>query len=311
MKDGLESGLALPEKCQGRLRGHRTEHWRWPAMPGGQEAPMTVLLHGWMDGAASFLPLVTAWRAQGHLGEIRALNWRGFGGSWHPDDPQVQSYWYPDYLGDLDAFLGQVAKAPVTLVGHSLGGNVASAYAALRPQRVSALVNVEGFGLPDSEPAHAPDRLVQWLDSLQADEAQVAWHAGREQALQRWGRWHPRVSLDRLRPLLPHFVVEDARGVALAADPAHKRVSPVLYRKAENLALWRRIECPVLWIQGQDTDVQAFWRGKMDQAEVDARLAVVRRLERACVAGAAHMVQLEQPGELASRLGAWLSQGPA
>ena len=45
------------------------------------------------------------------------------------------------------------------------------------------------------------------------------------------------------------------------------------------------------------------WRGKMDQAEVDARLAVVRRLGDACVAGAAHMVQLEQPGELASRLG--------
>ena len=41
---------------------------------------------------------------------------------------------------------------PVNLLGHSMGGNIASLYAGVRPDRVATLINVEGFGLPDSDP---------------------------------------------------------------------------------------------------------------------------------------------------------------
>ena len=41
---------------------------------------------------------------------------------------------------------------PVDLLGHSMGGNVVMSYAGVRPERVRRLINLEGFGLPDSRP---------------------------------------------------------------------------------------------------------------------------------------------------------------
>ena len=55
---------------------------------------------------------------------------------------------------------------PVDLLGHSMGGNVAMIYAGVRPQRVRRLVNLEGFGLPETDPRQAPARYAAWLDEL-------------------------------------------------------------------------------------------------------------------------------------------------
>ena len=58
--------------------------------------------------------------------------------------------------------------APVDLVGHSMGGNVAMLYAGVRPQRVRRLVSLEGFGMTRTTPDQAPARYREWLDEVQA-----------------------------------------------------------------------------------------------------------------------------------------------
>src|SRR5262245_57364897 len=128
---------------------------------GDSEARKLFLLHGWMDVSASFQFLVDAlqgdWR-------VIAPDWRGYGLSqWSPAD----SYWFPDYLGDLDALLARLSPAePATLVGHSMGGNVACLYAGVRAERVARLVNLEGFGLRGNDASQAPERYARWLDEL-------------------------------------------------------------------------------------------------------------------------------------------------
>ena len=58
---------------------------------------------------------------------VLAPDWRGFGLT---DGGGVDNYWFPDYLADLDWLLDHYAgDAPVDLVGHSMGGNVAMQYA--------------------------------------------------------------------------------------------------------------------------------------------------------------------------------------
>ena len=124
-------------------------------------APKLFMLHGWMDVSASFQFLVDALQDDW---QVIAPDWRGYGlSAWGPAD----CYWFPDYMGDLDRLLAQFQpEAPVTLIGHSMGGNIASMYAGVRPQRVARLVNLEGFGMSRSEPAKAPARYAKWLAQL-------------------------------------------------------------------------------------------------------------------------------------------------
>ena len=141
------------------LRGLRHHVLRWGEPVAGR--PPLVMVHGWMDVGASFQFVVDALPGER---EVIALDWRGFGLS---ETTGADSYWFPDYLGDLDALLDTVSPgAPVDLLGHSMGGNVAMSYAGIRPQRVRRLVNLEGFGMPDVAPAAAPERLAKWLDEL-------------------------------------------------------------------------------------------------------------------------------------------------
>jgi alpha-beta hydrolase superfamily lysophospholipase len=88
-----------------------------------------VLLHGWMDVGASFQFVVDALAAaDGFERWVLAPDWRGFGLTAAPAG--TDSYWFPDYVADLDAAARPaVARQPVDLVGHSMGGNVVMLYA--------------------------------------------------------------------------------------------------------------------------------------------------------------------------------------
>src|SRR5256885_13949939 len=110
-----------------QIRGLRYHCRCW----GGERAPKLFMLHGWMDVSASFQFLVDALRRDWR---VIAPDWRGFGLSeWAKSD----SYWFPDYFADLDRLLEHFqADSPTTLVGHSMGGNVAAMYAGIRPERV-------------------------------------------------------------------------------------------------------------------------------------------------------------------------------
>jgi pimeloyl-ACP methyl ester carboxylesterase len=144
------------------LRGLRYHLLSWgdPSLATPERPPL-VLLHGWMDVAASFQFMVDALADERY---VVAADWRGFGLS---ESSGSDSYWFPDYLGDLDTLLDLIApEGVVDLLGHSMGGNVAMLYAGLKPQRVRRLVNLEGFGLPRAQAEEAPQRLLQWLQTL-------------------------------------------------------------------------------------------------------------------------------------------------
>jgi pimeloyl-ACP methyl ester carboxylesterase len=288
------------------LRGLRL-HWHsWgdPSLVTSGRPPL-VLLHGWMDVGASFQFLVDELDALGAAGRwIVAPDWRGFGlSAWSSSD----TYWYPDYLADLDTLLDRLQPTgPVDLAGHSLGGNVAMLYAGARPARVRRLANLEGFGLPATQAADSPLRMLQWLDELKAPQT-FKLYDSLDEVAQRLLNINPRLPAERAAWLALHWSSAESGPdggtcYRLRADPAHKRVNPVLYRKDEVVETWRRIQAPVLWVEGDRTPMLERWHGRYPRAEFEERLAVVPSVQRALVANAAHMLHQEQPAALARAL---------
>jgi pimeloyl-ACP methyl ester carboxylesterase len=271
------------------IRGLRYHCRCW----GDPQAPKLFLLHGWMDVSASFQFLVDAFR-----GEWRAIapDWRGYGlTAWGGAD----SYWFPDYLADLDALLGHFsADAPAHLIGHSMGGNVACLYAGVRPARVDKLVNLEGFGLRGNEPTQAPSRYAAWLASL-AEPQQFRNYSSFDELATRLQQANPRLTPERARFLAEHWgAATPENRVALRSDPAHKRVNPILYRVEEAQACWREVTAPVLWVEGEESESPR--RLRVDTESYAARKRCFATLAERTIAGAGHMLHHDQPEAVAA-----------
>src|SRR3954465_14543127 len=141
---------------------HLRYHVRTWGEPAAGKVPL-VMVHGWMDVGASYQFVVDRF-ARDHY--VIAPDWRGYG---RTESPPTDNYWFPDYLADLDFLLDHYSPdAPVNLVGHSMGGNIAMLYAGSRPHRVRRLVNLEGFGMAATHPSQAPGRYAKWMDELKA-----------------------------------------------------------------------------------------------------------------------------------------------
>jgi len=273
------------------------------------DKPPLLLMHGWMDVAASFQFLVDAMQAlEGDTRVIIAADWRGFG---HSSTPTTDSYWFPDYLADLDAVLDQLLaelqlQAPtvkqIDLLGHSMGGNIVMSYAGVRPQHIRRLVNLEGFGLPRAAASYAPKRLLQWLDELKTP-ASLRDYASADDVAARLMKNNPRLPQDKATWLARHWAEPDATGRwHILGDPAHKRVNPVLYQVEEVLAVWRQISAPLLWVEGEQTDMSKWWGTRYPRSDFDARLAVVPQVQRALLADCGHMLHHDQPEALAAHV---------
>jgi len=273
------------------VRGLRYHVRRWPGGPGRR----VVLLHGWMDVSASFQFLVDA--LPSHW-EVFAPDWRGYGLSdWGKSD----CYWFPDYLADLDALLEHISpQAPVDLVGHSLGGNVACLYAGVRPARIRRLVNLEGFGMPATQPEQAPGRYARWLDEL-GERKGFRPYADFAALAERMQQNNPRLTSERAEFLARHWGRETADGqVALRGDPAHKIVYPLLYRYEEARACWREVTAPVLWMDAAES--KALERVGLDAAQYAERRTAFRNLRYVTVSNAGHMLHHDQPERVARLL---------
>jgi pimeloyl-ACP methyl ester carboxylesterase len=272
-------------------------HVRIWGAPSPDKTPL-VMVHGWMDVAASYQFVVDAF-AQDHY--VIAPDWRGYGLT---ASGGADNFWFPDYLADLDFLLDHYApEQPVNLVGHSMGGNVVMLYAGVRPERIRRLINLEGFGMPATLPSQAPGRFAKWMDELkQLHRGELALRPYDEAqgVARRLMKTNPRLGQDKADWLAQHWAQPNAQGQwAILGDPAHKIVNAQLYRVDEVLALYARITAPVLAVQASDNSMDLWYRGKYTLDEYHQRMTSVPNLQVGHIADAGHMLHHDQPGDLA------------
>ncbi|WP_269533164.1 alpha/beta fold hydrolase [Chitinimonas sp. BJYL2] len=278
------------------LHGRQYQLRRW----GRRDGPLLILLHGWMDCAATFQFMLDAAPASLLDYQLVAPDMRGFGGS----DWASESYYFPDYLADLDAMLDALGgDTPVTLVGHSMGGIIACLYAGIRPERVRKLVSLEGFGLPATQPDDAPARYRRWLDQRRVDAA--IWpRADMADMAQRVRRNSPGLSPQQSLWLATQLAEQRDGQVHYRADPRHKWVNPVLYRLEEAQACWREVQARVLWLAAQETPMLKWLAETPDQFA--ARRACFASLDYAVLGHGGHNMHHDAPAEVAERIAVFL-----
>lgn len=269
------------------LRGLRHHVRVW----GDAGAPRLVMLHGWMDVGASFQFLVDGLAREW---EVIAPDLRGFGLS----DWCREGYWFPDYYADLEALLDLYQPAgPALIVGHSMGGVIASIYAGIRPNRVARLVSMEGLGLARHKPDQAPQRYEQWLDQLKEPSAFRPYRSFDEVAA-RLRKTNPRLSPERAAFLAQHWAKRLENGeIALLSDPAHRMVNPYLFRIDEAIACWRRVTAPVLLVSGRQSEIPG--RMKDTPEQLAERKGAFRNHREIELDEAGHMMHHDQPERLA------------
>jgi pimeloyl-ACP methyl ester carboxylesterase len=290
------TALRKPRHETVQIRGLSMHLTRWGPEPPAGEPPI-YLLHGWQDTGDTFQFMVDAFARDWPL---VALDWRGFGRSEWPQD----GYWFPDYLADLDALLALFSPgAPARLIGHSMGGNIASLYAGVRPDRVRCIVNLEGFGMPRTSPQEAPGRLRKWLDELKSTPKLKEYESFEQLAGIIRARY-PRLDDARAAFVASVWGRSEANGrVRLLGDPRHRRVNPVLYKREDAEASWREIRAPILLMLGEHSELLP----RLGSAgSEEAFRAAMPGVEVARVPGAGHMLHLERPDLVAPLAEAFL-----
>jgi pimeloyl-ACP methyl ester carboxylesterase len=216
--------------------------------------------------------------------------------------PGIRSYWFPDYLADLDALLDHFSPAqPVNLVGHSMGGNIAMMYAGVRPQRIRSVVNLEGFGMLDSPPEKAPKRYANWLDEIKTPK-ELRTYSSLEAVAKRLQKTNHRLSDEKAMYLAQFWSKVDNQGYSLLGDAAHKIMNPIGYRLAEAQACWSNISAPVLHVEAKQTEAGMWLSRAGEPVDFDAfrtRFSCVPKWQFEIVDNAGHMVHHDQPEMLA------------
>ena len=208
-------------------------------------------------------------------------------------------------MADLDALLDHFSPSePVSLVAHSMGGNVACLYAGVRPHRVAGLVNLEGYGMPDTQPAQAPRRYAKWMDEIKAGVS-FRPYASIDKVVERLIKNNPRLPDDKAHWLAGYWSKPTVDGYELRADPAHKMSYPILYRVEEVLACWRAITAPVLLIESDAVDTfHQFTRSPAYRVRLDAFL----NFEAITVQNAGHMLHHDQPKVVADLIESFVNK---
>lgn len=251
-----------------------------------------MLLHGWMDCGAALQLLVDQLPDDWPL---VAVDWPGYGRSAR----RAERYWFADHLAELDWLADELSPdRPARLIGHSMGGTVASMYGGIRPGRVAWLVNLEGFGMPDLPHAQLPEHLVAWLDALRAPAA-ARRYGGLEELAASLRRANPRLPIAHARFLASAWTAASEGGFEILADPRQQLPTAIRFARADLEACWARLRAPLLLLYGAESNF-------MQRAVGSDALARLRELipgmTAESISEAGHMLLYEQPEAVAQAI---------
>jgi pimeloyl-ACP methyl ester carboxylesterase len=267
---------------------------------GDQSAPLLLLIHGICEHARSWDRTARALCRDWH---VVAADLRGHGDSaWSPD----RCYLSSGYLLDIANLVASLPHDRMSIVAHSLGGNVMARFAAVFPERVAKLALIEGLGpspeaLAEWERLGPVRRTRRWLDLLRgaADKAPRVFES-LDAVRARLMAANPHLSADYARELAGFAVRPEAEGYVWKHDPLVNAFTPEDFGLGSARFL-QAIDSPTLLFQGAKS-----W---MSNPENDGRAAHLRNHRTVVIENAGHWPHHDQFDTVITSLRAFLCPG--
>lgn len=246
-----------------------------------------VLVHGWMDNAASFRHF--------HVIDDRvcfAIEMAGHGRSEHRS--RDAEYHYFDYVVDLLLAIDALEIERCVFVGHSMGAGITALAAATRPQLCEKLVLIEGLGPLTTSAQDAPSNFAQAMRSRGGEPRQARHYESLDEIVSRKHAAAPMLTEDAVRALVSRGAIEDENGWRFSHDPRLKERSLLRFTDEQVVAFFEEIEAPTLLVRAESGLAY-------DAASMQRRLdAFGDRIQVVQVPGGhhAHLVQPDQINRL-------------
>jgi len=261
---------------QGRLAGL---HWSRPG------APRALCLHGWLDNAASFIPLARSLKRL----DLVALDLPGHGHSEHRHSST--RYHFIDYLFNVDAALDTLGWQDCHLIGHSLGAAIAAVYAAGAPDRVRSIVLLDSMGPVSVTAEGTTNRLRRSLIKNRRGTSKTRRFRSVDEMVQA-RRNVSGLSEGAARLICDRAARQTADGFEWRSDPALNWVSSLVMTDEQALDLVSHIESPVLSFTATEDSPWA------SRAKVEARKKAIAHGRHVSLTGHHHF-HMDDPGEIA------------
>lgn len=287
------------------VRGLKLAYHIW----GDASLPPVILVHGFQDHGQAYARVarLLAYRYRLIAPDLRGhgqSEWVGNGGDYH----------FYDYFYDLLRLVDHLELDRFGMVGHSMGGGVATGVGAMIAQRVQRLVLLEGMGFITHDLRDTVGRLQRWAAALGREGIDLSPEerrqartpiAGVEEAAERLRRYNDRLSPEHARELAASFSEPadpaSGGGVVWRFDPLHKTPSAKPYLFEEVAALWRALSMPVLSLYGTESP----WIPQ----NLAERHAFVPGLRAGIVEGAGHNLHHDHAELVARTIDFWMSEG--
>jgi pimeloyl-ACP methyl ester carboxylesterase len=268
---------------------------------GNETAPPLLLIHGGRDHARNWDWVARELRRDWH---VIAPDLRGHGDSeWAIGG----HYTAQEFVLDIAQLIMTLDLAPLTIIGHSLGGSVAVQYASVFPENVEKLVSIEGLGPPPAmirERLSGPqwERTAQWIKQVRELSARTPRrYPSIEAAAARMIEENSFLTPEQARHLTVHGVARNEDGSYSWKFDNYTRIFfPQKYDMEEMRAQWARISCPTLLVRGLQS-----WAG--DPVK-DGRASAFPNARSVGIDGAAHWVHHDQLDEFLAVLRAFLAE---
>jgi pimeloyl-ACP methyl ester carboxylesterase len=290
--DDRAPGPASHSYFSQRLRLHYVD-WGNPGRP-----PL-LLLHGGRDHCRNWDWVAAALREDWH---VIAPDLRGHGDSqWSPDG----GYTMAGYIYDLAQLVHQQRLAPVTIIAHSLGGQIALRYAGIYPEAVARLVAIEGLGprefLAEWARKDVAQRMGEWIQAQRGLAGRLPRrYASIEDAFRRMQEENPHLTAEQARHLTVHGVNQNEDGTYSWKFDNYVRAWPPYDMTRRDLELlWSRIACPTLLLWGKES--------RSGDPAADGRAAAFRHARVVGIEGAGHWLHHDRLEEFLRVVRAFLA----